>query len=547
MNADFEQRTLHRFQGATRMVRLRVLVLSGLILVLAACGTAAPANDGEATVAGGTVSRAITSEPNSLDPGGPFGSGQNILLPYLFDNLILQTAENEYVPLLAESWEVSEDGKTVTFMLKEGLVFHDGTPIDAQAVVFSFERLLNPEQKSPMAASLSDVTQVSALDERTVQFYFEQPSATFFSTITLPYAGIVSPQAVNELGADFALQPVGSGPFKLADWTPGVEIVLERNPDYAWNPPIVENEAAPHINQATFKVIPDAATQLTALQAGEVDVVFVNQPDHIERLKADPNVTLHTVNLNSLVYLGFNNQQTPLDELAVRRALSHMINKPEIVTLALGGNGEPAYAPMAPTLPGFDPSLQELAPDYDLTAARALLQEAGFSEIDGGWERNGEPLKLRLLTFTRAPNQEVATVVQNQLAALGIPVEIQQFDAPTAAKAAREGEFDLVLWRYDWNDPSVLATYLSGERIGSTNRMFYDNPAVNELFNQAAIAMNPAERAQHYLAAQRLIMADAPWIALYTPVDIVAVNARIQEPAFAGMGRMLLNDVQLSN
>jgi len=529
------------------MVRLRVLVLSGLILVLAACGTAAPANDGEATVAGGTVSRAITSEPNSLDPGGPFGSGQNILLPYLFDNLILQTAENEYVPLLAESWEVSEDGKTVTFMLKEGLVFHDGTPIDAQAVVFSFERLLNPEQKSPMAASLSDVTQVSALDERTVQFYFEQPSATFFSTITLPYAGIVSPQAVNELGADFALQPVGSGPFKLADWTPGVEIVLERNPDYAWNPPIVENEAAPHINQATFKVIPDAATQLTALQAGEVDVVFVNQPDHIERLKADPNVTLHTVNLNSLVYLGFNNQQTPLDELAVRRALSHMINKPEIVTLALGGNGEPAYAPMAPTLPGFDPSLQELAPDYDLTAARALLQEAGFSEIDGGWERNGEPLKLRLLTFTRAPNQEVATVVQNQLAALGIPVEIQQFDAPTAAKAAREGEFDLVLWRYDWNDPSVLATYLSGERIGSTNRMFYDNPAVNELFNQAAIAMNPAERAQHYLAAQRLIMADAPWIALYTPVDIVAVNARIQEPAFAGMGRMLLNDVQLSN
>lgn len=531
------------------MFRLRVLILSGLILVLAACGTAAPAEEGsaEVAVAGGTVSRAITSEPNSLDPGGPFGSGQNIVLPYLFDNLILQTAENDYVPLLAESWDVSEDGKIVTFTLKEGLVFHDGTAVNADAVVFTFERLLNPENKSPMAGILRDVTQVSATDDRTVEFYFEQPSATFFSSITLPYAGIVSPQAVNELGEDFALQPVGTGPFKLAAWTPGVEIVLERNPDYAWNPPVVENEGAPHLDQVAFKVIPDAATQLTALQAGEVDVVFVNQPDHIERLEADPNVTLHQVNLNSLVYMGFNNQQAPLDELAVRQALSHMVNKPEVVALALGGKGETAYAPMSPTLPGFDPGLQELELQYDLEAARALLQEAGFSEVDGGWERNGDPLELRLLTFTRAPNQDVATVVQNQLSELGIPVEIQQFDAPTAAKAAREGEFDLLLWRYDWNDPSVLATYLSGERIGSTNRMFYDNAAVNELFSQAALEMDTDARSQLYLEAQRLIMADAPWVALYTPIDIVAVNARIQDPAFAGMGRMLLNDVKLSD
>lgn len=542
------------------MLRLRLLFVIAMILALAACGTAAPvaAPEPEATapepetaapesVAGGTVTRALTSEPSSLDPGGPFGSGQNILLPYLFDNLILQTPENDYVPLLAESWEITEDGKAVTFTLREGSTFHDGTPVNAEAVVFTFERLLDPEQKSPMAASLSDLSQVTAVDERTVQFYFEQPSATFFSTITLPYAGIVSPQAVNELGEEFPLQPVGSGPFKLAEWTPGVEIVLERNPDYAWNPPVIANDGAPHIDQAVFKVIPDAATQLTALQAGEVDVVFVNQPDHIERLEADPNVDLYPVSLNSLVYLGFNNQQAPLDELTVRQALSHVLNKPEIVTLALGGNGDPAYAPMSPTLPGFDVSLQELEMSYDLEAAKALLQEAGYNEVDGSWERDGQQLALRLLTFTRAPNQEVATVVQNQFAALGIPVEIQQFDAPTASQTAREGDFDLLLWRYDWNDPSVLETYLSGERIGSTNRMFYNNPAVNELFTQASQEMDPTARAQLYLEAQRLIMADVPWAALYTPVDIVALSTRIQDPAFAGMGRLLLNDVRLSD
>ena len=169
------------------------------------------------------------------------------------------------------------------------------------------------------------------------------------------------------------------------------------------------------------------------------------------------------------------------------RRLAHAVNKDEILSLALGGVGIKAFAPLPPTLPGFDASLAQHELGYDPAKAQALLAEAGFAKGgDGTWTKDGQALKGALLTSNRAPNDAIATLLQSQLKAIGVPVEIQQLDSKAVMEATAAGKFDLLLWRYDWNDPDALNIYLGSDRIGSTNRVAYSNPAVDELLAQGA-------------------------------------------------------------
>ena len=363
----------------------------------------------------------------------------------------------------------------------------------------------------------------------------------------MPYAGIVSPASVNAVSAEGEGHLVGSGPFRLGEWKPGQSITLERNPDYAWGPAVVENRGAPYLDRMVLQVIPDAATQLAALEAGEVDVIFINNPAHRDKLAENPDVRLDETVLNSLIYMGFNNQKTPFDDVKVRQALSHAINKDQIVEAALGGLGIAAFAPLPPTLPGFDPALKANELSYDAEKAKALLTEAGFAAgSDGVWKRDGQPLRAVLLTSTRPPNDAIAAVIQSQLQEIGVPVEIQQLDGKAVMDAANEGKFDLLLWRYDWNDPDALAIFLGSDRIGSTNRVAYNNPAVDELLRQGAQEMDPAKRTQIYLEAQKLIMADAPWQAIYNPIDLMAISKDVEGLKMGYMGRMLANDARVT-
>jgi len=509
--------------------------------------TAEPATTVPTTPKGGSVTRALTTEPSGLDPHGPPGSGQNIVLPYLFDTLIYRDAENNYHPFLAESWEVTDDGQTITFQLKEDITFHDGTPMDAQAVKFSFDRFMELGAKNPVAAGLKTIGEVEVVDDSTVRFLFDAPSAVFFGTISMPYAGIVSPTAVEKWGEEFSQHPVGTGPFMMETWEPGISIALSGNPAYNWGPLDVKNQAAPNIDQALFKVIPDASTQLAAFETGETDIIFVNQPSHLAKLEQMEDVELTEVAINSLIYLGFNAGQSPLDDATMRQALSHGVNKQEILDTALGGIGKLACSPLASTLPGYDPSLCDGELSFDPAQAENLLTEAGYSKnSDGVWERDGEALSLSLLTSTRAPNGDIATVLQSQLAAIGVPVDIQQLDARAAMKSAAAGEYDLFLWRYGWNDADVLNIYLGSDRIGSTNRTFYSNPDVDALLNQALTELDADARAKIYQDAVRHIMADAAWQPLYEPVDVIVVGPQAQDVVIGPMGRVFLNDATVA-
>lgn len=290
----------------------------------------------EVSPVGGTVTRALTSEPTSLDPHGPVGSGQNVIFPYLFDTLVYRQSDNTYHPYLAESWTISEDGLQIRFNLKEGIIFHDGTPLNAEAVKFTYQRLIDQGARSPIAGGLSSIESIEVVDDLTIIFWFTQPSTIFFSTISTPYAGIISPTAVEASGDDFGQNPVGSGAFMLESWVPGEAVTLVRNPDYAWGPEVLENQNAPYLEKLVFTVIPDPAMQVTAFQADEVDILFVNSPGQIARLKEDPNAVMMEATLNSLIYLGFNCQAAPFDDPLVRQAVAHAIDKQELVDVVVG-------------------------------------------------------------------------------------------------------------------------------------------------------------------------------------------------------------------
>ena len=520
----------------TTSARLLMAVLfAGLAIGPLACAGSAP-------TAGGTVTRALASDPGSLDPQGAAGSGLNVIVPYLFDTLVAQQRDGSYAGHLATEWRASDSGKTVDFTLRSGVKFHDGSPLDAQAVVHTFERFRTAGTKSPIAGNVGEIASVTAIDSRTVKFTMIRPTATLLSTLSSPYAAILSPTS----SADAARKPVGTGPFRFVEWQQGTSLTLEANPDYRWPAPEVQNPGPVRFGRLVFRFIPEPNTQISALKTGEVDVLFTNDPAHLARLETDADVQVQRSNLAGVVWLGFNCTRAPLDDMRVRRALGHAVDRDEILRIALGGVGIVADTPLPPGVLGYDPSVASAGPKRDAERARALLREAGFVEAGGGWQRNAKPLALRLLTTNRSPNEAVATVIQSQLKAIGIAAEIQQLDATAATRAASTGDFDLLLWRYDWNDPDILNSYLSGSRIGQTNRLSYSNRALDAALLAAGQELDQARRATSYADIQRTILSELPLLPLYVPVEGLAVRRSVQGAKVGAMARLLLNDVTLS-
>lgn len=543
----------------------RVLALFLLAVVIVSCAPVTPpagganpistspstsvAKSGEKPTNGGTLVRAMTSEPATIDPQGAPNSGLSLVIPYVFDTLVVRDVNNQLLPQLAESWQVSQDGKAITLKLRSGVTFHDGTALDAEAVRFTFQRFKETGQKSPIYSGIQQIAGIETVDNLSVRFSFKEPAANFWSTISMPYAGIVSPlsarKAVESNGKE---QLVGSGPFMLGEWKAGQSITLKRNQDYKWGPALTENRGAPYLDSMVFRVIPEATTQLAALEAGQVDAIFINQPDHRSKLQSNPSIRLESAVLNSLIYLGYNCKKAPFNDVSVRRALSYAVNKDEILKVALGEIGMVASAPLPPSLPGYDASLKSSELGFDIKKAQAGLKDAGFTQTgDGTWSREGQSLKGVLITSNRAPNDMIATLLQSQFKAIGVPVEIQQLDSKAVMQATDDGKFDLLLWRYDWNDPDALNIYLGSKQIGSTNRVAYSNPDVDNLLAQGAREMDEVKRIKLYVQAQDMILKDAPWQPLYVPTDVLAISKRIDGVKIGYMGRMLVNDARAVN
>jgi peptide/nickel transport system substrate-binding protein len=449
----------------------------------------------------------------------------------IFEHLVQYApSSTEVLPQLAQSWEVDPLGVVWTFHLRSGVRFHDGTPLDADAVVFSFDRQRDPFHPQHEADfsywtdQYSYIEKIEATGPLTVRIRIERPYAPFLASLAMFPAAIVSPTAVKKWGKDFPLHPVGTGPFKLASWSPGDRIVIDRNDDY-WG-------AKPRVARIVFRDIPDARQRLVALEGGAVDVAYAILPEELQYVKLHPDLKLHQTAVANVAYLAMNTAKPPFDDVDIRHAVNHAINKVPIVKLVYQGLAVPANGPLPPKLFAYRQDITTY--DYDPAKARAIL--AG--KIAEGKLDPTRRYKLYVPSTPRSylPDPEqVARVIQRNLEDVGIHTDLVVNDLAAHAEAVRAGKHDLCLfgWTSDNGDPDNFLKVLldhDDTRLGpEQNDAFYRNAELHGLLTYAEETFDPDERKRLYETAQEIIARDAPWVPLAHSELTVATRNEVED------------------
>lgn len=448
----------------------------------------------------------------------------------------LEGTATEAVPLLAESWDSSPDGLVWTVKLKPNLTFQDGTPCDAAAVKWSFDRFLDANHPfyDPPYNLLSyylggpdiekGIGTVEVVDPVTLRFTLKAASATFVSDMTNGYAAVVSPAAFQAAGKDaFGQKPVCTGPFMVSSWEKGVRVVLDRFDGYF-------GEKA-KVDQVIIRPIVENAARLTALQQGEVDFIVAMSPEFIPVIEQDPNLQLLQSPGFHIWWISLNVHQPPLDNPLVRQALNYAVNKQAIVDSILQGAATLANGPMIGHSWGNDPAVQPYP--HDPERAKALLAEAGVA--DGFATKFWVPESGSGMV---AP-KEIAQVVQTDLAAIGVTAEIvtqewTSYVADWQNSGQDAGGYGLaeMSWNFSatdpaqWLDPNVRSD--AHPPGGGFNGSFYSNPQVDDLRTKATQTFNLDDRAAFYKQAQAIMREDCPWIFMFSANNIAAATARLK-------------------
>ncbi len=293
---------------------------------------------------GGTVVIAWGTDAVRLDPADMTDNPSETVLRHIMDGLVEFDEELNINPCLAKSWEISEDGTVYTFYLREGIKFHDGTPFNAEAVAFNFNRIITQNLRRT-ALFKPYIESVTAVDEYVVVFKLFAPFGAFLHHLSHGAALIQSPTAVNTWGAEVGKHPVGTGPFKFVEWVPGDHITLEANPEY-W-------KGRPYLDRIIFQVVPEAATRVFRIESGEAHVATRIPPTEVPRLQANPNIEVMVRQTLRVIYIGMNNQKPPFTDVRVRQAVNYAIDKELLCQSILGGYADPADSPLAPLTWGY--------------------------------------------------------------------------------------------------------------------------------------------------------------------------------------------------
>ncbi|HXH11025.1 MAG TPA: ABC transporter substrate-binding protein [Alphaproteobacteria bacterium] len=450
---------------------------------------------------GGTLRIAYEADITGMDPHTSLGIQAMYVEQNLYNTLVTIDENNEFVPDLAESWEVQEDGRVYLFHLRKGVKFHDGADLTAEAVKWNFERLLNPAEKVITARYFEPIIEaVDAIDQHTLRIALKYPTNTLLPALAIYRVGfmIVSPEAYKKWGSrDLAHHPAGTGPFKLAKWQQNQVIELERNPNYF-------KKGLPYLDRLEFLIMKDGVTRATALRAGEVDFVNEVPLEHAERLADDSAIHVYRGLDASKIYIPFNVQRKPFDDLRVRQALAgYGISRQTISKVAFLGLAQPLLGIIPPGTRGHQDIL-EMYP-FNPGKAKALLKEAGFDER--------KPLEYTIMTHgAYPPLPTVATVIKTQLESLGsVKVKVEVIDRPIFLKRIREHDFDQVI---NMALPFIdigARSYLLEAGEGSLNQSNHTDFHVNALLDQWRRAVDVkkqndiGQELQRYMAEHMLM------------------------------------------
>jgi peptide/nickel transport system substrate-binding protein len=469
--------------------------------------------------AGGTLVYILNGEPDSLDPHKTVRQDSWAVMSLLHASLVTRDPDGNYVPYLAESWEMSEDGLTWTFHLKEGVTFHDGTPLTAQDVAWTYTRAKDPANPGAAGASLAAVESIVATDDSTVVMHLAQPFFPLLTSLSDPgYFGILSQKAVEAAGDDYSHQPVGSGPYKFREWVTGDRVVVERNPDFSWGPPYAH--AGPwYFDEIEFR-----------MEAGEVDFGGVAASEE-ETVRQTGLFTLYDVLMpGTSPYLQFNVTRPPLDDERVRQALTMAIDRDVLVKVAVQGKAVPQYGPLSAATAGYWPGVEYVGYKYNLEKAKALMQEAGYTaNADGMLEKDGQPLKFTLKTIAGEETWlRIAEILQEQFRALGVEIELEQQEAGALVGDEISGNFEMGMMQVGWPDADILYQMFHSSMIGALNLSQLNDPELDEMLTKTRTTLDPEVRQQWVDDSQRYITEHAFMAPLMSPLSYYAVNNRVE-------------------
>jgi peptide/nickel transport system substrate-binding protein len=492
-------------------------LLTGSAIVAAGLAFASPAFAQEVTIAfpagelGATSYNPITS------------SNLNSATSLIYDRLVEQDADQSYHPHLATSWEESADGMTWTFMLHEGVTFHDGSPFNAQTVADWIPDFAGTEN----AYLVEAIGSVEVVDDLTVRFIMARPEPNLLFNLASSFMGIPGQAAYDELGEDFGVSgAVGTGPFRLQDFQIGLQTVLVRNDDYAWASDLSENQGPAHLAQVTFREIPDQSTAFLELRTGGIDILLGVPTDFLQILTAEPDINVIQMPGTGISYMPINVTAPPFDNIRVREATGLAVDQAAIVASVYNGVGAAAHNFLISSLP--EATVNDSLNVYpDLERAAMLLDEAGWlMGPDGVRVKDGERLSVKLFTENSTEFTRLTQVVQAQLAQIGMEAEITVFDSSTIRDEYRRNAHQLAVRSYDWNNSDILDWFFSGNRLGYPNVSMWTD-AEGQRLNDKAMTESAtfAQRVDNFRAYHEYVLSQHLFVPIYQPTTNIAFNA----------------------
>ena len=490
-----------RSRAMTALVALAAVVAGALLPA-----SQAPARTPDDVLVVGQI-----AEPKSMDPANVTAVNDFRIVVNLYDGLVRYAdGKLEVEPALATDWEISDDGTVYTFNLRRGVKFHDGTPFNAEAVKFNFDRMLDEDHPYndtgpfPLSFFFSSIQRTEVVDEYTVRMHLDAPYAPLLSNLAYPTGLIVSPAAVREHGENYGRNPSGTGPYIFRRWEANRQVAVERNPDY-W-------DGAPDLKGVVFRPITDANARVNEMRSGGIDLMVEVPPNEIGRFRGNDDYEVYEQAGPHVWFLILNLREAPFDDKRVRQAANYAIDKQALVEDVLQGTAEVAAGPTPRAFSwAYNEDLEPYPHDPD--KARELLAEAGYGDgvdvtfyVTEGGSGMLDPVPM-------------GTAIQADLAEVGIDAEIETYEWNTflgRVNPGLEGKADMAEMAWMTNDPDTLPFLaLRSEAFpdnGGFNSGYYANPEVDQLLEQARRSTDQDERARLYREMQEIVHEDAPWV-----------------------------------
>ncbi|MGD8997607.1 MAG: ABC transporter substrate-binding protein, partial [Anaerolineae bacterium] len=508
-----------------------LILLAVMSMLLPGCGE---------QVSGGTLVYGLTLAPSGIDPHIDASSELGIPLTSVYDPLVWLTPEGEFVPGLAKDWEISQEGLTYTFYLRDDVVFHDGTPFNADAVRFSLQRIVDPDTQSRKARGmLGPYDRTEVVDDHTVRVHFREPYAPFLTSLSTVYLAMVSPEAVSEWGDEYQFHQIGTGPFMFKEYVPKDHLTLVRNPDYDWAPSFFERQGLARLEEVTFRFYTDPAVRVLALESGEADVMGEIPPQDAIRLDEDPDYVLLPVPIPGQPLQFFlNTRRSPLDDDSVRRALIYAVDRRAIVETVFEAYSLLAFGPLTRPTFAYDSTVEGMYP-YDPRQAAGLLDEAGWidSDGDGVRDRDGQPLSLDAILMSWGYVPEVAQILQDQLMQVGVDIESRQMTFSNALGEVAEGSYHLAPFLFSSSDPDILRTTFHSSNIeGGFNWSKVSDAQLDAWLDEGKQEMDEAARREIYARIQQHIMEEAMILPIRDYVNLNAARADVRNLRYDRQG-----------